>query len=963
LKTILFFCSSLKYSAILLVGFFALTLAGTLLQVTHGLWFVQQTIFYAWVIQIPLFQSLFIPFPGMLLLGVLAFINVLSSLLVRLKPTFQNIGLYCIHIGILAFLAGALLSNGVSQHSFISLAPNQSSNRSLSYTHWQVSLYFASASKDPMHFPLHTLSENQSLPAPPYQLTVQQKYTNHLLLQDGTPIPAHTKSEPSTWQPAIFLSSAQMQKPITLTPNHPFILASGDTLVLERMFFTLPFTLTMVQFQKQLYPGSTMPQNYASELVIQEQNRPITIRMNQPFRHYPYSIYQSAYSQHGQTGEYSSVLAVVHNPLRLWPYIASGLLSLGLVVQLLLKLFSQYSYKKSFTSSVFLLLLVVPILPALTQAAPLHNNVQELDDFFAMPILANGRLKPIDTHARQIITQIQGNTRNYRSLFANLLFTPSAAQSSPVFLIESPQLRDALQLKGKDRDRYSYNDIKPHIHSLLAFTNAQNTNHFEQDVTRLLQAWHAYNSLQNALGLFHPASVQHNQLSPADWLQLFSPYEHPPSQPTSFFDFSQESAFFGPFLDSLVSQKSHTDLQKDFLLWLEQSLQFAEVWSRAQFAVLPISVNDRANTIEWLNLGEHLYTKGTLQPSALLFFKAWHNLYLSYHSQNPSAIQQSVHGLHQLYALHTPHNARKLRAEYSYNQLSPFSKASILYGIYILISSVLLLVRRNSLSKFTPVLLYAALLLQILGILLRMYISGRPPITNLYESLIFVSTFGVMSILYWSLKKHWEPGLFFAAVFGFVFLLFSQKFGSQGDSIPVLLPVLNSNFWLASHVITISIGYSAILASGFIAHACLWQKAHLRPIQTTLHITHILQLAGLSFTVIGTVLGGVWADQSWGRFWGWDPKENGALLLILASVFILHGRQAKLFATNGFCIGAIVNILVVLFAWFGINFLGVGLHSYGFSQGSFFGFFVFMGIEVIFLLYIFFTLQKAKQAI
>jgi ABC-type transport system involved in cytochrome c biogenesis permease subunit len=90
---------------------------------------------------------------------------------------------------------------------------------------------------------------------------------------------------------------------------------------------------------------------------------------------------------------------------------------------------------------------------------------------------------------------------------------------------------------------------------------------------------------------------------------------------------------------------------------------------------------------------------------------------------------------------------------------------------------------------------------------------------------------------------------------------------------------------------------------------------------------------GLLFATVGTILGGIWANYSWGRFWGWDPKENGALLIVLWMILTLHSRMGGYVRDFGFCVLAVVGGTVVAFSWWGVNLLGVGLHSYGFTSG------------------------------
>ena len=103
----------------------------------------------------------------------------------------------------------------------------------------------------------------------------------------------------------------------------------------------------------------------------------------------------------------------------------------------------------------------------------------------------------------------------------------------------------------------------------------------------------------------------------------------------------------------------------------------------------------------------------------------------------------------------------------------------------------------------------------------------------------------------------------------------------------------------------------------------------------------------LFFTLFGTILGGIWADQSWGRFWGWDPKENGALLIVMWQIMILHMRISGYIKPTGFALGMIMNNIVVVLAWFGVNLLSIGLHSYGFASGIAMNLIIFSSIELV----------------
>ena len=165
--------------------------------------------------------------------------------------------------------------------------------------------------------------------------------------------------------------------------------------------------------------------------------------------------------------------------------------------------------------------------------------------------------------------------------------------------------------------------------------------------------------------------------------------------------------------------------------------------------------------------------------------------------------------------------------------------------------------------------------------------------------------------------------------------------------------MLDTNFWLSTHVTIITTGYMACCVAGLIGHVYMVQAIlqqnggrggrggrvavddkRLAHTYRTMYGTLAL---GLTFSFVGTMLGGIWADQSWGRFWGWDPKENGALLIVLWCAILFHARMGKMIGPFGMAAGSALLIIVVMMAWFGINLLGVGLHSYGFIDGVLLG--------------------------
>jgi ABC-type transport system involved in cytochrome c biogenesis permease subunit len=165
--------------------------------------------------------------------------------------------------------------------------------------------------------------------------------------------------------------------------------------------------------------------------------------------------------------------------------------------------------------------------------------------------------------------------------------------------------------------------------------------------------------------------------------------------------------------------------------------------------------------------------------------------------------------------------------------------------------------------------------------------------------------------------------------------------GVVDDGIHPLEPVLRSNMWLTIHVLTITLGYAAFALSLVLGNIGLGQwvfmgreSKDLPNRQVAFYAYRAVQV-GIVLLAAGTILGGVWADYSWGRFWGWDPKETWALIALLGYLALVHARFRGMVGPFGFLAGCVIAFLGVLMAWYGVNFvLGAGLHSYGFSTGG-----------------------------
>jgi ABC-type transport system involved in cytochrome c biogenesis permease subunit len=221
-----------------------------------------------------------------------------------------------------------------------------------------------------------------------------------------------------------------------------------------------------------------------------------------------------------------------------------------------------------------------------------------------------------------------------------------------------------------------------------------------------------------------------------------------------------------------------------------------------------------------------------------------------------------------------------------------------------------------------------------------MYLEGRPPVTNLYSSAVFIGWGAVLLGIF--LERFFRNGIgsATAAMIGFITLLIAHHLSMDGDTMEMMRAVLDTNGWLATHVVCVTLGYASTFLAGFLALTYIVRGAFTPSLdrataQSLTRMVYGIVCFATLFSFVGTILGGIWADQSWGRFWGWDPKENGALLIVLWNAIILHARWGGLVRQRGLMVMAVFGNVVTSWSWFGVNMLGIGLHSYGFMDSAF----------------------------
>ena len=286
------------------------------------------------------------------------------------------------------------------------------------------------------------------------------------------------------------------------------------------------------------------------------------------------------------------------------------------------------------------------------------------------------------------------------------------------------------------------------------------------------------------------------------------------------------------------------------------------------------------------------------------------------------------------------YSAAKVGAELLYGGSHFFVNAMVIFLAAFLVATFGWVGYSEKFNQASLWLLGLGAVFLIVGLVFRIYISGRPPVTNLYSSVLFVTAIFVPLMMLVERMTGLGIGNVLGGMGAFLALMWAWTMSiTDGDTFTVLMAVLDTQFWLATHVVCITIGYGTTFAAGalgvaYVIGAMLTPAFDKETRREVYNVMYGMVCLALLFSFFGTVLGGLWGDDSWGRFWGWDPKENGALMIVLWNAISLHARWGGMVKERGFAMIAIFGNIVTLWSWKGVNVLGVGLHAYSGSEDT-----------------------------
>ncbi len=578
----------------------------------------------------------------------------------------------------------------------------------------------------------------------------------------------------------------------------------------------------------------------------------------------------------------------------------------------------------------FSLLLSGGVLGAEAYESPLRAGALE-----GLVVQDQGRLKPLDTFARSQLLLYHAKTTIDRQKaidwLLELMVTPQASYQRKVFTVREKEAILGLGIGLDPESRYSFVELSEAIRerqeslNKLVEKGEEERTRAERQLAMLYLKTMRYLALSRSLtGLMPDIRVNNAELAEAIGFEVGKGYTY-----RQFLDVRRAVSSELEMLRGRREGDAISPKESALIDLIQQlNVKLADQSSKVLKLVMPEGEQEEAVWFApWELLdGRELTTWQTTRLQELEAIVA------AFIANGLAEVSEEVVPL-----VDAVHADVKLKAELIYNKAN-FFKNSIAF--YIL-AFLLLLVSYVFSSKWVGRISYGSLiigfLLHLTGLLFRVYIMGRPPVSTLYESILFVGWVLVLFSVILEAVRHDTLGIIVGSVAGTALHFIGFSYAAEGDTLGMLVAVLNSNFWLGTHVLTITIGYGVALTAGLVAHVYLLLRLFFpgqpRWAKEAFKVSYGICLVAVFFTTFGTILGGIWGDQSWGRFWGWDPKENGALLIVIWLLIVIHGRLAGRLKELSFSVALALTPISVALAWFGVNLLQVGLHSYGFDDG------------------------------
>jgi ABC-type transport system involved in cytochrome c biogenesis permease subunit len=770
------------------------------------------------------------------------------------------------------------------------------------------------------------------------------------------------------------------------------------------------YAFQLLDFRFDRYVGTNTPKNYSSDVrVVNHQtgdDRHVKIWMNNPLRYQGETFYQQSFTIDPITNqENGTIIQVVTNSGWMIPYVSCMLVAAGLLGHFTLTLLRFLRGRAIQSTTEFDRLATAPASrrvnsggsspdqnPKPAPAPPSHlarwfpiavcsiaalwivgqgykalsgraggdpNKQFDLDQFGRIPVAYEGRIKPLDTLARNTLRIISdretfvdgdGVTQPAIRWLIDVMADRQVSYKHKVFRIQNLELLSVLGHERREGYRFSIDELHEKFAELekqakqAAELKPVDRSVFQKKVIELADKLKLYIAIREA---FSAAPVEAQRpAAEAQFLMEASGRQEqlgrgmvPLAVPLVSASEGWEplgSAVARAELKKIAGRRKVASAQD---LARSMGADMAEAMAAIQHTPLSSEQVNRlqqnlllaANSV----LGGH-----DLTAEVHGWTPALAQILTAYRENKPEEFNRAVTHYTDLVASTAPSDVdtARLGFESLFNGFAPFYICAFLYFFAFVLSALSWFGWSGPLSRAALWLTAGTLVLHTLAIVARIYISGRPPVTNLYTTAIFIGWACALLGFILELVYRLGVGTVVAGLAGFITLNIASGLAARGDTFTVMQAVLDTQFWLATHVVTINTGYAASFLAGlfgvlYIVMGLFAKNADSLTGKQLARMIYGGTCFAIFFSFVGTVLGGLWADDSWGRFWGWDPKENGALIIVLWNAIMLHARWGGIVRDRGLAVLAVLGNIFVCWSWFGVNEMGAGLHSYGFTEG------------------------------
>ena len=625
----------------------------------------------------------------------------------------------------------------------------------------------------------------------------------------------------------------------------------------------------------------------------------------------------------------------------------------------------------------------------------------DLRGFGHIPVLVNGRIKPLDTVARTSLLEFQDRQMVYLKdgtqitpleWLLDVAYRPEKSDTYPTFTIDN---QDVLTLIGKTDDdlKIHYPDTARRVLGIFDFVPTRYRRFSYEEIFPNFTELERQAKLALAVEAQQRTPFQRGTLALYNHLVAYQQLKYSfvsPDAPDFLNDLRNLQAILPKGLEAVRAKRSNQPHDEQLAQTMVEIVnRFDTMGNFASLFVVP--GDHSAEKDDWRKMGQALldvFKTGEVSPPIQTFAtleKAWRTHDADLFNATVLRYREHLQGS-------VGERLGKIDGEVRFNQTQPFYQSMIIYALAFIVAIAGWAYWPETLGRTAFYLILAAYLATTAGILTRMWLEGRPPVTNLYSSALFVGWVAVgLCIILENVYRN-GVGTVAGGALGFCTLMIAHHLSFGGDTLEMMRAVLDSNFWLGTHVVVVTMGYGSTFLAGFLGLIYIvmgvftkwlpkqFDRRALKRAEDSTVVRVPFKKSGVAketptssatpetnaqainrmiygivcfatlFSLVGTILGGIWADQSWGRFWGWDPKENGALIIVIWNSLILHARWGGFVKARGLACLAVFGNVVTSWSWFGTNMLGIGLHSYGFMDAAFYWLIAFVISQLLIII-------------